>query len=167
MWMRWGGVQCSGPLGVLELCAVVHAVSLALPLGAPLGPWSGSLFTTAGWAHRAAVCEYVTAYTFLCAPCLRCYRLSLDSFSARVAMARSCARAEPEVGGPQRPTFGPDVQRAPRLVSRVFSSRRRRDRACGPPTRPPRRAVSRHAAGRARRTKRSRGGTTRTISTAH
>ena len=30
-----GGVQCSGPLGVLELCAVVHAVSLALPLGAP------------------------------------------------------------------------------------------------------------------------------------
>ena len=154
-----GGVQCSGPLGVLELCAVVHAVSLALPLGAPGSVVGLAVYDSPGWAHRAAVCEYVTAYTFLCAPCLRCYRLSLDSFSARVAMARSCARA----GRASIRGRGPGVQRAPRLVSRVFSSRRRRDRACGPPTRPPRRAVSRHAAGRARRTKRSRGGTTRTI----
>lgn len=88
-----GGVQCSGPLGVLELCAVVHAVSLALPLGAPGSVVGLAVYDSPGWAHRAAVCEYVTAYTFLCAPCLRCYRLSLDSFSARVAMARSCARA--------------------------------------------------------------------------
>ena len=97
-----GGVQCSGPLGVLELCAVVHAVSLALPLGAPGSVVGLAVYDSPGWAHRAAVCEYVTAYTFLCAPCLRCYRLSLDSFFARVAMARSCARAgQPAALGPQ------------------------------------------------------------------
>ena len=112
-----GGVQCSGPLGVLELCAVVHAVSLALPLGAPGSVVGLAVYDSPGWAHRAAVCEYVTAYTFLCAPCLRCYRLSLDSFSARVAMARSCARAEDPRSGPQRSGRACSGPRASSVVS--------------------------------------------------
>ena len=150
-----GGVQCSGPLGVLELCAVVHAVSLALPLGAPGSVVGLAVYDSPGWAHRAAVCEYVTAYTFLCAPCLRCYRLSLESFFARVAMARVARRSR------RRSSRSP---RAPRSSRRGLSPGRDSSLLVSPhagaETEPAARRRDRPAVpGRARRTKRSRGGT--------
>ena len=98
MWMRWGGTvfwALGRPGAVRGGSCCLSCAAAGCPAGSVVGL---AVYDSPGWAHRAAVCEYVTAYTFLCAPCLRCYRLSLDSFSARVAMARSCARAEPEVG---------------------------------------------------------------------
>lgn len=104
-----GGYSVLGPWASWS-CARWFMLSLLRCRWVPLGPWSGSLFTTAGWAHRAAVCEYVTAYTFLCAPCLRCYRLSLDSFFVAWPW-RALRAAVTSVDSPDSPSGGQAVSR--------------------------------------------------------
>ena len=154
-----GGYSVLGPWASWS-CA--RWFMLSLLRWVPLGPWSGSLFTTAGWAHRAAVCEYVTAYTFLCAPCLRCYRLSLDLFFARVgrghgALWRVVARVPVGPGAVRQRhwAMGSGLRASSVVSSRLAGAEtepaaRRRDR----PAVPARPTPSRHArrgAGRARR----------------
>lgn len=71
------GGQCSGALGVLELCGGPCCLSCrcagsAVGLAMLCQQVESSQKCISGWARRAAVREYVTAYTFLCTPCLRC-----------------------------------------------------------------------------------------------